>query len=136
MGYRTFGYFVDLIDVYDAALGALDVVIRRLQQLENDVLDVLTDIAGLGQGRRVGDGEGNVEGACERLRQQGLAGAGRTDQQDVGFSQFDITVLSLVVESLIVIVDGDRQHLLGMVLADHVVVEDLSDLLGRRDAVA
>ena len=25
--------FIDLVDVYDAALGALDVVIRRLQQL-------------------------------------------------------------------------------------------------------
>src|SRR5262245_51985568 len=33
------------------------------------------------------------------------------------------------------IVDSDREDLLGVVLADHVVVEDLSDLLRRRDAV-
>src|SRR6516225_8630106 len=33
------------------------------------------------------------------------------------------------------IVDGDREDLLGVVLADHVVVQDLSDLLRRRDAV-
>ena len=34
------------------------------------------------------------------------------------------------------IVDGDRQHLLGMVLTDDVVVEDLADLFRRRNAVA
>jgi hypothetical protein len=37
---------VDLIDINDAALCALDIVIGRLQQLEDDVLDVLPDVAG------------------------------------------------------------------------------------------
>ena len=32
---------VDLVDVDDAALGALDVVVRRLEQVQDDVLDVL-----------------------------------------------------------------------------------------------
>src|SRR6202035_3749222 len=45
-------------------------------------------------------------------------------------------VLGLVVEPLVVIVDRDREHLLGVILADDVVVEDLADLLRRRDAVA
>jgi hypothetical protein len=43
------GYLIDLVDVDDAPLRALDVVVGRLQQLENDVLDVLADIAGFGQ---------------------------------------------------------------------------------------
>ena len=34
------------------------------------------------------------------------------------------------------IVDGDREHLLGVVLPDDVVVEHLADLFGRGDAVA
>src|SRR5712691_1615222 len=34
------------------------------------------------------------------------------------------------------VVDGDREHFLGVVLADDVIVEDFSDLLGGRDAVA
>src|SRR3974390_3815873 len=33
------------------------------------------------------------------------------------------------------IVDGDREDLLGVILADHVVVEALSDLLRRRNAI-
>src|ERR1700722_6467502 len=40
---------VDFVNVDDAALGALDVVVGRLQQLENDVLDILTDVTGFGQ---------------------------------------------------------------------------------------
>jgi len=35
-----------------------------------------------------------------------------------------------------VVVDGDREHLLGMVLTDDVVVENFTDLLRGRDAVA
>jgi hypothetical protein len=41
-----------------------------------------------------------------------------------------------MVEPLVVIVDGDREHLLGVALPDHVVVEHLADFLRSRDAVA
>ena len=85
---------VDLVDVDDAALRALDIVVGRLQQLEDDVLDVLADIAGFGQRRRVRHGEGHVEDARQRLRQQRLAGAGRADQQDVRLGQLDVVVLA------------------------------------------
>src|SRR5688500_15743138 len=52
---------VDLVDIDDAALRTLDVVIRRLKQFQDYVLDILTDITSLGQGRRIGHGEGHVE---------------------------------------------------------------------------
>ena len=65
---------VDLVDVDDAALRALDVVVGGLQQLDDDVLDVLADVAGLGQGGGVGDGERHVEDAW---RGSGRAGSCR-----------------------------------------------------------
>ena len=40
---------VDLVDVDDAALGAGDIEVRHLEQTEQNVLDVLANIAGLGQ---------------------------------------------------------------------------------------
>src|ERR1041385_183694 len=40
--------FVDLVDIDDALLGALNVAVGGLQKFEDDVLDVLTDIAGFG----------------------------------------------------------------------------------------
>jgi hypothetical protein len=76
---------VDLVDVDDAALRPLDVVIGVLQQLHDDVLDVLADVARLGQRGGVGDGEGHVEDLRERLREQRLARARGAEQQDVDF---------------------------------------------------
>src|SRR5208282_3237885 len=127
---------VDLVDVNDAALGALDVVVRRLQELEDDVLDVLADIPRLGQRRGVSHGEGNVDDAGERLSQERLARARGADQQIVRFGELDVVVLGAVGEALVVIVHGDRQHLLGVGLPDHIVVEHEADITRRRHPVA
>ena len=78
------GDLVDLVDVDDAGLGLLDVEVGGLDQLEEDVLDVLADVAGLGERRGVGDGERHVEQPGERLREVGLAAPGGAEQQDVG----------------------------------------------------
>ena len=43
---------------------------------------------------------------------------------------------ALRYEALVLIVDSDRKHLLGIALADYVIVEDLADLIRCRDAVA
>src|SRR5262249_43325193 len=127
---------VDLVDIDDAALGALDVIVGGLQQLEDDVLDVLADIAGLGERGRIRHGEGHVEDARQRLRQQRLAGAGRADQQDVRLRELDVVVLGLMVETLVVIMDRDREHLLSVILTDDIVVENFAYLLRSRNAVA
>src|SRR6266478_707901 len=127
---------VDFVDVDDSALRALDIIVGRLQQLEDDVFDVLADIAGFGQRGRIRHRERYVENPRQRLRQQRLARTGRTDQQDIRLRKLDIVVLGLVIEALVVIVNGDREHLLGVALTDHVIVENLADFLGGRNAVA
>ena len=126
---------VDLVDVDNATLGAFDVVVGRLEQLEDDVFHILTDIPRLGQRGRVGHRERNVENPRQCLRQQGLAGAGRPAQQDVRFRQLDVIVLRRVTESLVVVVHRDGQDALGLVLANHIIVEDRPDFLGRRHPI-
>ena len=126
---------VDFVDVDDALLALLDVAAGRLQQLEDDVLDVLADVAGLGQRRRVDDGEGDGQQLGQRLREQRLAGAGRADQQDVRLGQLDVVAaarLLLDLDPLVVVVDRDRELLLGLFLADDVLVEELLDFLRDR----
>src|SRR3954469_16410849 len=127
---------VDFVDVDDASLRPLDIVVGGLQQLENDVFHVLADITGFGQRRGVRHRERYVENPRQGLRQQRLARTGRTDQQDVRFRKLNVVVLGLVIQTLVVIMDGDREHLLRVTLADHVVVQDLADFLGGRNAVA
>ena len=125
---------VDLVDIDDAALRALDIVLRRLKELQDDVLDVFAHVTGFGQRRGVGHGEGYIEDARQRLRQQRLAAAGGADQQDIRFRQFNVG-LAGVVQALVVVVHGDGEHALGMHLADHVLVEHIADLARGRHAV-
>src|SRR6185295_11260947 len=120
----------------DPLLALLDVAAGGLQQLEDDVLDVLADVAGFGQRRRVDDGEGDGEEFGEGLGEQRLAGAGRADQEDVALGQLDVVAaarLLLDFDALVVVVDRDRELFLGPLLADDVLVEELLDFLRRRE---
>jgi hypothetical protein len=127
-------YLIDLVDVDDAALGALDVVVGGLQQSQDNVLDVLAYIAGFGEGRRVGDRERHPQHLGERLGQQGLTRAGRADHQDVRLLQLDVAGLVARLDALVVVVHRDGENLLGALLTDDVLIEDGLDLGGLREA--
>ena len=133
------GDLVDLVDVDDAGLGPLDVVVGGLDQLEQDVLDVFADVAGLGERRGVGDGERHVEPLREGLREVGLAAAGRADQQDVALLDLDVVDDRVGrgegragADALVVVVDRDGEGLLGRLLADDVLLEEGEDLFRLR----
>ena len=133
---RLAGDLVDLVDVDDARLGLLDVVVGGLDELQQDVLDVLADVAGLGERRGVGDRERDVEDLGERLREQRLAAAGRPEQQDVRLLQLDVGVLGLHhLHALVVVVDRHGERALRVVLPDDVLVEDPVDLTGLRQVL-
>ncbi len=131
-GFSAFArHLVDLVDVDDALLGPLDVVVGGLDQLEEDVLDILADVAGLGEGGGVGDGDRDVQLAGEGLDQEGLARTGGADHQDVRFGEFDVVVPGLAgAHPLVVVVHSDGEGLLGRLLAYHVLVQIGADLDG------
>ena len=117
-------------------LGLLDVVVGGLDELQEDVLDVLADIAGFGERRRIGNGKGHVEHPGQGLGQERLAAAGRAEQEDVGLLQLDVTIgIAARLDPLVVVVDGDREDLLGPLLADYVVVEEVENLGGLGELV-
>src|SRR5712664_1769635 len=130
--FRLAGDLVDLVDVHDAALGLGDVEIRGLEQPDENVLNVLTHVTGFGEGGRVRDGERHVQDARQRLGEQRLAHARRTDEHDVRLVELDLGLAALVrVDALIVVVDRDGEGLLRLLLPDHVLVQHVLDL-GRR----
>ncbi|MBM2842912.1 MAG: hypothetical protein HW404_749 [Anaerolineales bacterium] len=128
---RLAGDLIDLVQVDDAALGPLDVEVGRLQEPQQDVLDVFADVTGFGQGGGVADAERHVQDARQRLRQQGLAAAGRSDEQDVALLQLDFGVAA-GGDALVVVVDGHRQDTLGVILPDDVLGQLVVDLLRRQ----
>ncbi len=125
---------VQLVHVHDAVLGVHHVEVGGLEQAHEDVLHVLAHVAGLGEAGGVHDGEGDLEGARQRAREQRLAGSGRADQEDVRLLQLDVLDRAARIDPLVVVVDRDAHRLLGALLPDDVVVEDLLDLgrLGKR----
>ena len=128
---RLAGDLVDLIDVYDAHLGTLGVEVRGLDQLEEDVLHVLTHVAGLSERGGIGDRERHVEHLGERLSEIGLTAAGRTEHQNVGLGQLHAVAAAerrAHPDPLVMVVDGHGQVPLGGVLPDHVLVEERMDL--------
>ena len=125
---RLAGDLIDLIKIDNAGLGPLHIVATVLQQLQDNVLNILADIAGFGQRRRIGNGEGNVERPGQGLRQQCLAGPGRADHQNVPLLQLDVLKPAPVQDALVVVVHRDRENFLGPVLADDIVIESRPDL--------
>ncbi len=125
---------VDLVDVHDAALALGDVEIAGLQQPHQDVLDVLADVPGFGERRGVGDRERHVENARQRLCQQRLAHARGAESKmfdlssSTSSSRFDA-----LIDALVVVVHRDGERFLGLLLPDHVLVQDVLDFLRRRD---
>ena len=126
---RLAGDLVDLVDVDDPGLGPLDVEVGRLDELEQDVLDVLAHVTGLGEGGGVGDGEGHVEQTGQGLCHQRLAHPGGADEEDVRLLQLDVVVVVAGADPLVVVVHRHRQDPLGALLADDVVVEERVDLV-------
>src|SRR6185437_11276713 len=122
------GNFINFVYVYDSLLGLLDVSIGRLQELEDDIFHVLADVAGFGERGGVHDGEGHLKHARERLREQRLAGTGGPDQQDIRFRELDVAGLLVQEDALVMIVDRDRELLLGLLLPDDVAIEKGFDL--------
>ena len=128
---------VDLVDVDDAALCKLDVAFGVLQQIAHQILDILADIAGLRKHGRIANGEGHSEHLRKRLGQKRLAGACRSDKQDVGLLNLNIGKLAAAffadrLKSAIVVVHRHGKHFLDFVVANDMLVEKRLDFLGRR----
>src|SRR6185312_5684403 len=120
---------VDLVDVDNPLLALLNVSIGRLQQLQDDVLDVLTDIPCFRQRCRIDDRKRHVQHLRQRLRHQGLARPRRTDQQDIRLRQLNFGVPHPVhVDALGMVVNGDRELSLGRLLPDDILIEEILDL--------
>ena len=129
---------VNFVDIDDASLGSRHVAIGRLQELQDDVFNVLTHIAGFGKRSGIHNGKRNIKHFRQGLGEQCLARARRPNQHDVRLGQFHFAaVLAVHVNPFVVVVNRDGKLLLGLLLADDVFVEErlrlsrLGQLVGR-----
>ena len=111
-------------------LGALHVIIRRLQQPKKDILHVIAHIPCFGQRGRVGNGKRHFQNAGQGLGKQRLAAAGRTDHQNIALLQLHI-IAAAEIDALVVVINRHRQGDLGAFLANHILIQDFLDFLRR-----
>jgi hypothetical protein len=81
---------IDFVDEDNPALSGFDIEISRMQQLEQQVLDVFTDVTGFGQSCRIADGKWHLQRLGQSLGQQRLARSCRSDQKNVGFFNLNV----------------------------------------------
>ena len=134
---RLTGNLVYLVYVDDADLRAGDVEIRGGDELEQDILHVFAHVSRLGERSRIGDGEGDAQGAGERLREERLAASGGAEQQDVALGQLHVVVggLGAQADALVVVVDRYRQGAFGILLPDDEGAQTIVELVGRGQVV-
>ncbi len=73
-------------------LSALHVEVRRLKKAEENVLYVVAHIARFRKGSGVGNGEGHFQNLGQSLGEQGLAGAGGAQHQDIALLELHVLV--------------------------------------------
>ncbi len=130
---RLAGDLVDLVNVDDPLFRFLQVIIGRLDQFQQDILHIFTYIPRFGQRGGVGDGKGHVQHLCQVLRKVRLPHPGWPEHHDVGLLDLHIVLLVTASNSLVVVIHGYGQDLLGLLLPDNVLIEELLDLFRFRD---
>ena len=120
---------VDLININDAALGTFDFIVRGLQQFQNNVLDVFSDVPGFGQGGGIGEGKRHVQVIGQGLSQEGFPCSRRPDHQNIALLELDVSAF-IRGDAFIVIVNGDRENFFCAGLVDDVLIQVAVDLDG------
>src|SRR2546425_3370922 len=125
---------VDFVNIDNALLSAFYITVGGLQEFQNDVLDVFTDVPGFSKRGGIDDCERHAEHARQRLCEECLAGPGWADQQDVRLLNLNLGTSASQLDPFVVLVDGDGQTLLGFFLSDYILVKKAFDLsrLGQR----
>jgi hypothetical protein len=126
---------IDLIDVNDALLGPFHIVIGSGQEVLHNRLHILAHVARFGQGGGVSHGKRDLQEPRQRLRQQRLPRAGWTDEKNVGLLHLDRFFAVAQPNALVVIVHRNREHLLRVLLANHVGIQEALDRGRRRNAL-
>ena len=124
-----FGFSCNLIyfiHIDNASFGFCNIKIRCLNQAQENVFNIFTDIACFCQGRSISNGKRNIQYSCQCLRKKRFTDTGRTEKKDIAFVQCNI-IFILIVDSFIVIIYRNRKRNLGFILSDHIIVKHCFD---------
>ena len=101
------GDLIHLVDIDDPILSPLHVIVRRLDQFQQDILHVLAHIPCLREGGGICNGKGHIDDLRQCLGQISFAAAGGTHHDDIALLEFHIVQIPGRHYPFIMIVDGN-----------------------------
>ena len=101
---------IDFINVDDTALCFFDVVVCCLYQLQQDILNILTNISSFGEGCSICNSKRDIQNPGQRLGEECLPAACGANHENIRLTQFHVLIFPLsCMNPLIMIIDRDRQ---------------------------
>ena len=114
--FGTFGNLINLININDANLSFLHIVICRLQQTYQNIFNIIADITRFRQRRRITDRKGNIQFFGQNPGQQCLARTSRPDQQNIAlldlYFRRQFVSRGDILQAFIMIVNRNRKNTL------------------------
>ena len=125
---------INLIDVDNTYLSALNIAICGSNELKQDILDIFTNVTSLGKGGCVSNGKRNLKKTSKCLSKQGFTSTGWAQEQDVGLCNLNILLafLRLIVarkNTTIVVVHRYRHSTLCVFLTHYVLRQLIVNLM-------
>ena len=120
---------IDLVDIYDTVLGTFHIVVRRLDQLQQNILYIFAYITGLSQCGGICDSKRYIDDLRQCLRQVSLTGTGRSYHDDITLLQLHIIQILGSRYSLVMIVHRNGEDLFRLLLPDDIFIQEVLDLL-------
>ena len=130
--FRFTGDFIDFVDINNPLFRFCRIVFTVLQQALNDIFNVFAHITGFRQSCCVRHGKRYVQHTRHRFRQQSFTAAGRTDKQNITFTQFHIIGFMRRTHPFVMVINRYRQHFFGIILPDDIIVQMCANFMGRR----
>ena len=122
------GYFIYFINEYDAPLRSSHIEIGYLKQARQDAFHIFAHVSGFGEDGGIHNGERHIQQLGYRARQQGFARTGTSHHNDITLFYLHTRIIFWLLQSLIMIVDRNRQITFGFVLTDDILVQIFLDV--------
>ena len=123
--------FAELSPIDDAALGAFNIKVCCLQKTNQNVLHIIANITGLSQCCGICNSKRNIQNFGQGLGKEGLTGTRGANQQNIAFLELYIGSAGQI-NTLIVIVNGNRKGYLSVFLANDILIHERLHFFRRR----
>ena len=120
--------FINLINKHNALFRLALVIIGRLKKSRQNAFHIFSDITCFCQYGSINNRQGHIKHFGNRFGDEGFSCSRFSNHQDVTFLYFYIAFG--LKQAFVMVIDGNRQYLFGVILTNNIIIQKCFDLLG------